>query len=201
MSSDTLSARTQPTTGCGCGCSTCETCNSLQCLCRPRFFAGQLITDTDFRRLDEYLVGKSRMQNKYLHGTGVVGGLEVVCSNCDDTVTVRPGYALGPCGEDIVVCADYRVDVGALVRAQRQARSRRVDCPPYTSDPTGCDAPEQQWVLGICYDETPGKPVRTIPTATGSCGCGGSGGSRAGSSCGCGGSSAPAGTGVGTERV
>ena len=77
------------TTGCGCGCGGCPTCHSLQCLCRPRFFAGQLVTDADFRRLDDYLVGKARLHNRYLHGTGVVCGLEAVCNPCDDTVTVR----------------------------------------------------------------------------------------------------------------
>jgi hypothetical protein len=188
--------------GCGCGCSSCDTCDSLQCLCRPRFFAGQLVTDADFRRLDQYLVGKDRLHNKFLHGSGVVCGLEVVCNPCDDTVTVRPGYALGPCGEDIVVCADTSVDVGAMIRAQRRAQARAA-CPPgsnpYTSTPNDCDALEQRWILGICYDEQPGRPVTSLTTTAcsspGGCGCGGSTGSS-GAGCGCGGGSArPAPTG------
>ena len=60
---------TASTTRCGCGCPSCSACDSLQCLCRPRFFAGQLITDADFRRLDQYLVGKDRLHNKFLHGS------------------------------------------------------------------------------------------------------------------------------------
>jgi len=70
-----------------CGCKPGRTCDGLECLCRPRFFAGQLLTDEDLRRLDHYVVAKNRLHNRYLHGTGVVCGLEVVCSACDDTVT------------------------------------------------------------------------------------------------------------------
>jgi hypothetical protein len=177
----------------GCGCGSCDTCDSLQCLCRPRFFAGQLVTDADFRRLDQYLVGKDRLHNKFLHGSGVVCGLEVVCNPCDDTVTVRPGYALGPCGEDIVVCSDTSVDVGAMIRAERRSHARN-NCPPgsdpFTSTPNDCDALEQRWILGICYDEQPGRPVTSLSTtscsSSCSCGCGGPTGMTSGG-CGCGG--------------
>lgn len=198
----TTPTRTAPSTGgCGCGCGS-PACDSLQCLCRPRFFAGQLVTDADFRRLDQYMVGKSRLHNKFLHGVGVVCGLEVVCNPCDDTVIVRPGYALGPCGEDIVVCSDTRVDVGAMIRAQRKAVARA--CPPgsnpYLATPDDCDALEQAWILGICYDEQPGQPVTTLTASScsscsGGCGggCGGSCGGSKGTTtssggCGCGGS-------------
>jgi hypothetical protein len=189
-------APTTKTAGCGCGCTSCDTCDSLQCLCRPRFFAGQLVTDADFRRLDQYLVGKDRLHNKFLHGSGVVCGLEVVCNPCDDTVTVRPGYALGPCGEDIVVCADTSVDVGAMIRAERRAHARAA-CPlgsnPYTSTPNDCDALEQRWILGICYDEQPGRAVTSLTTTacSSSCDCGCGGGGAASGGCGCGGGSHP----------
>jgi len=176
-----------PTGGCGCGCGGCPTCHSLQCLCRPRFFAGQLVTDADFRRLDQYLVGKSRLHNRYLHGTGVVCGLEVVCSPCDDTVTVRPGYALGPCGEDIVVCDSTRVDVAAMIRALRQAVSR--NCAPFQNQPVDCEAATQRWILNVCYDEQPARPVTTLTPRTGGGGCsGGCSGSGGSGGCGCGGS-------------
>ena len=35
--------------------SPCPECGGLQCLCRPRFFAGQLLTDEDLNRLDQLL--------------------------------------------------------------------------------------------------------------------------------------------------
>jgi hypothetical protein len=176
-----------------CVCGDCEPCDGLTCMCRPRFFDGQLITATDFRRLDRYIVAKSRLHNRYLHGVGVVCGLEAVCSPCDDTVTVRTGYALGPCGEDIVVCADAHVDVAALIKAHR-ASVARPDCPPYSQPTKDSEASRQKWVLGICYDERAARPVTSLKRAGSGCGCGGSCGGKCGGSgssgggCGCGGS-------------
>jgi hypothetical protein len=154
---------------CGC-CRAGATCDGLECLCRPRFFAGQLLTDEDLRRLDHYIVAKNRLHNRYLHGTGSVCGLEVVCNACDDTVTVSPGFAIGPCGEDIVVCRDTAVDVGALIREHRKQRTK-VDCEPYGRRPADdCEAARQDWILGICYDEQPSRGVTTLRD-TGACGC------------------------------
>ncbi len=171
-----------------CVCGECEQCGTLACQCRPRFFDGQLLTASDFRRLDKYVVSKQRLHNRYLHGAGVVCGLEAVCSPCDDTVTVRTGYALGPCGEDIVVCEDARVDVARLVKEQRSAGARS-DCAPYGEPKRASEAARQKWVLGICYDERPAHPVTSLKQS--GCGCGGSCGGGCGSSggsCGCGGS-------------
>ena len=67
------------------GCSTppaCPACGGLECLCRPRFFAGQLLTEDDLNRLDHYIVAKNRLHNRYLIGWGVACGLEVVCNVC-----------------------------------------------------------------------------------------------------------------------
>lgn len=175
---------TSSTAGCGCDCN-CTTCDSLQCLCRPRFFAGQLITDADFRRLDQYLVGKGRLHNRFLHGSGVVCGLEVVCNPCDDTVTVRPGYALGPCGEDIVVCSDASVPVGTLIRDQRRAVAKTNCDDPYGMTPNNCDALEQRWIVAVCYDEQPSRAVATLASSSSKgCGCGGSCGSSSSGGCG-----------------
>src|SRR5512144_3094631 len=78
----------------------CPACGGLQCLCRPRFFPGQLLTDEDLNRLERYVVEKNRLHNRYLVGWGVACGLEVVCDACDgDRVVVRTGYALSPCGD------------------------------------------------------------------------------------------------------
>ena len=101
---------------CGCALPACQDCGGLECLCRPSFFAGQLLTDQDLQRLDYYITAKNKLHNRYLMGWGVACGLEVVCSPCDGGVTVRPGYALSPCGEDIVVCGEAAVDISALIR-------------------------------------------------------------------------------------
>src|SRR5690606_21431600 len=110
-------------------CQPCPDCGGLECLCRPRFFAGQLLTEQDLNRLDHYIVEKHKLHNRHLFGSGVVCGLEVTCAPCDELVNVSPGYALSPCGEDIVVCKPDSVDICALI-----ARCRDVeepDCRPY----------------------------------------------------------------------
>ena len=161
---------TSPASG-ACSCGPGRTCDGLECLCRPRYFAGQLLTDEDLRRLDHYIVAKNRLHNRYLHGTGVVCGLEVVCNPCDPTVTVRTGFAIGPCGEDIVVCADTSVDVAQLINAQR--KKRVDDCTPYGGrTAVDCEAARQRWVLAICYEERPSRGVTSLRQKEWtSCGC------------------------------
>ncbi len=170
--------REVPDHACGC-CKPGRTCDGLECLCRPRFFAGQLLTDEDLRRLDHYVVAKDRLHNRYLHGPGSVCGLEVVCNACDDTVTVRPGYAIGPCGEDIVVCRDTAVDVVDLIQGYRRQRAA-VECEPFGAGPAqDCEAARQRWILAICYDERPSRGVTSLRQpvpARCACSCGSCGG-------------------------
>ena len=182
----------------------CPACGGLECLCRPRFFAGQLLTDEDLNRLDHYIVAKNRLHNRYLVGWGVACGLEVVCSVCEpgggSNVVVRPGYALSPCGNDIVVCKEESVNVCDLIN---RCRPR---LPDECLDPTGagrtdCLQGSEQWVLAICYDEKPSRGVTALRGASGaSCGCGdpscscgcktATGSTQTG--CGCGGTTAKA---------
>lgn len=181
----------------GCAPVTCPVCGGLECLCRPRFFAGQLLTDEDLKRLDHYITAKNKLHNRYLIGWGVACGLEVVCNSCDGTVTVRPGYALSPCGEDIVVCADTPVDVCSMIQKCRKTQPR--DCQPFqTGGNDPCKDATEEWVLSICYDEKLSRGVVPLKN-TGSaaccsrCACGGSSscgrqGQSSGGSCSCGGS-------------
>ena len=166
--------------------SACPVCGGLKCLCRPRFFAGQLLTDEDLNRLDQYIIGKNRLHNRYLHGWGVVCGMDVVCHPCKEEVTVRPGYALSPCGDDIVVCDDAHVDICRLIRDCRDQARRQRQCEPYDyGGDDRCKDPEEEWILSICYDE---KATRGITALRGGgCSCGGNCGGSGGGSCGCGG--------------
>jgi hypothetical protein len=171
----------------------CPACGGLECLCRPRFFPGQLLTDEDLNRLERYVVEKNKLHNRYLVGWGVVCGLEVVCDACDgDRVVVRTGYALSPCGDDIVVCSDASVNICELIA---RCKPRTDDCDPYAQPrPRDCRGAGDEWVLAICYDE---RPTRGITALIGSgddaccskCGCGGSGScdcKDGKSDCGCG---------------
>lgn len=189
----------------------CPTCGGLQCLCRPRFFPGQLLTDADLNLLQKYVIEKNRLHNRSLHGWGVACGLEVVCDPCSSrNVVVRAGHALAPCGDDIVVCGDTTVDVCALIDACRPATTAACES-PYSAVPRDCRSGPQRWVLAICYDERPTRGMtaqlgagdtscgkRCSCGGSGACGCGGNavatscsncGGSSAGGGCGCNGSS------------
>jgi hypothetical protein len=164
----------------------CPMCCGLECLCRPHFFAGQVLTEDDLNRLENYVVAKGKLHNRYLHGPGVVCGLEVVCDFCDSgSVTVKPGYAIAPCGEDIIVCKDAKAPICDLIS---RCRPRDSDCDPFGSQvPTQCKDGIQRWVLSICYDERPSRGVQPLMSEPcccgGTCSCGG----KAGAGCGCGG--------------
>jgi hypothetical protein len=171
----------------------CPDCGELKCLCRPRFFAGQLLTEQDLNRLDQYIKDKNRLHNRYLHGWGVVCGLEVGCDACDTgNVLVSPGYALSPCGDDIIVCKQDTVDVCELIKCCRQQEPK--DCRPY-GERRDCKDAEEQWVLAVSYLESPSRGITALRGGSCSkcgsspCTCKGSNGNANGngSGCGCGG--------------
>lgn len=194
-----------------CGCPACA---DLRCLERPRFFAGQLLTEAELNSEQAWVIAKNRLHNRYLHGPGVVCGLQVVCGDCDGHVTVRSGYAIDPCGNDIVVCADTDFDViKAIEECSSASRSRRSDCDPYAKLwSERCTDVEETWCITIRYEETEARATTALPLRTtggryrctsAGCGCRGCGGKSGGSSakagtctgaCGCGGGSAATGT-------
>lgn len=68
---------------------------------RPRYFDGRLLTAKDLQAEQNYHREKRRLLNRALHGWGVVEGLEVAASG--DAITVSPGFALDPEGNEIVI--------------------------------------------------------------------------------------------------
>lgn len=86
-------------------------CCTLDCLTRPRFFCGQLLTDQDLTRMLEWTRDKLRL-GRYKQGWGVVRGLDVRCDyRTPGRVIVETGYAVSCCGDDIVVCEPTGIDV------------------------------------------------------------------------------------------
>src|SRR5260221_11940556 len=61
---------------CACGGTGCNLCQN-QGFVRPRFFAGQLLTEEDLQLLGDYVVAKNRAHMRALFGAGVVCGFEV----------------------------------------------------------------------------------------------------------------------------
>lgn len=160
----------------------CPACTGLNCLERPRFFAGQLISEAELNSEIDYMLAKQRLHNRYLHGVGTVCGLEVVCSNCEGQVIVKPGYAIDPCGNDIIVCTEQRFDLLKAIKACCDSRKKKckTDCDPYlpAGDP-GCTGLEQHWCITITYQEKPTRPTTPLRNQPKSCGCGGSCGGHA----------------------
>lgn len=180
----------------------CPACVGLECLDRTRYFSGQLLTEADLNNEQSYLLAKNRLHNRFLHGWGVVCGLQVVCSDCDGWVTVKTGYAIDPCGNDIIVCEDQPFNVAKAIQACCTP-PKTSDCAPLRSaPPPNCQDADQKWCITIQYEEQPSRPVTPLrsPSTKSSCGCGGGstkGGCGCGSSkggCGCGSSGAKSGT-------
>jgi hypothetical protein len=160
----------------------CPVCAGIVCLDRPRFFSGQVLSEADLNNLENYVLAKNRLHNRFLHGSGVVCGLEVVCNECDGYITVKPGYAIDSCGNDIIVCKDTPLDV---LRAIQECctKRRRDPCDPYQpADNPECKEIEQHWCITIEYQEKEARGV--MPLAQTGCACGCSGKKK--SSCGCG---------------
>ena len=161
----------------------CPACGGLQCLCRPRFFAGQLLTEDDLNRLERYVVEKNKLHNRYLHGWGAACGLEVVCHQCQGFVTVRSGYALSPCGDDIVVCQDTSVNVCDLIK---QCNEKEWECDPAWPRPDPlCGDEDAEWILYVCYDEKPSRGITALRGGSGGACCSRCSGGGS-SQCGCG---------------
>jgi hypothetical protein len=165
----------------------CPYCGGLECLCRPTFFAGQLLTERELNGVERYVIEKNKLHNRYLHGWGVVCGLDVYCDSCDPCerdgvqhVLVTEGYALSPCGEDIVLCRDEHVPVCELIQKCRPHEPECEDEP--RRDP--CRERPEEWVLAVCYDERPSRGITPLrsPDCCPSCGCAST---TSGSSCGC----------------
>jgi hypothetical protein len=178
---------------------TCNACTSLQCLERTRFFAGQLLTDVDLTNEQNYFLAKNRLHNRYLHGWGVVCGLQVTCSDCDGWVTINPGYAIDPCGNDIIVCAAQSFNVLQAIQACSTPASTTANCSPLRYRPApNCTDAIQKWCITVQYQEQATQmvtPLQQTSSSSGSscaCGCSGSGSAKSSSSgcgCGCSGSS------------
>src|SRR5262245_12614612 len=171
----------------------CPACLGLQCLERPRYFAGQLLTESELNSEQAYILAKNRLHNRYLVGWGVVCGMEVVCNDCEGFVTVRAGYALDPCGNDIIVCKDQPFDVIKAIKACCDTSRSRPDCGPLRSDiPDTCKDVEQKWCLSIAYEEKEARPTTALRQEQPKkcwCGCSNCGqacGCRCGCGCGCG---------------
>jgi hypothetical protein len=72
----------------------------------PRYFPRQMVRATDLNASQAFFIERLRRHNRFLHGFGVVAGLDVGAATVTAaglTVTVQPGYAISPDGDEIFV--------------------------------------------------------------------------------------------------
>ena len=187
MSSSTLT-RTSGSAPCGCGGGSSGTALASPCSCggaacgacetkgysRPRFFAGQLLTEEDLQALSDYVLAKNRLHNRHFMGDGVVCGLQVTCNPCGGSkLIVQPGHALDCCGNDLVLECAVELDAVAMVRDLRRSLLGGQDCgdPCAERKPNGdpLDANERamatrHYCLYLRYTEDASDPVAPYAT-------------------------------------
>ena len=69
---------------------------------RNQYYYGKLMTQQDFISEQKYMNDKRRLINRFLHGTGVVSGLQVVRMD-EKSFSVEAGLALDEVGREILV--------------------------------------------------------------------------------------------------
>ncbi|MDQ2974560.1 MAG: hypothetical protein M3R69_04000 [Acidobacteriota bacterium] len=142
---------------------------------RPRYYARQLITSDDLTLEQDYFRSKLRLHNRMLHGWGVVCGAQVCMAPKPDgsgefepwQVYVKPGYILGPCGDEI------NIDCGRVVNL-RAGGTTGVTGEPCVEviDPWCVEVFERDVPSTVCvavrYKQFATRPVRVQPIG---CGC------------------------------
>jgi hypothetical protein len=112
---------------------------------RNNLFAGRLLSADDLTAEQDYFLGRHRRHNRLLHGSGVVEGLDVsvTIGTAAPSITVGPGYALDPLGNEICVCTATILPLPPrdtshfVVVGYRECLTDPV---PVTSDPAGPDS-------------------------------------------------------------
>lgn len=134
---------------------------------RVRFFPRQLIGADDLSQEQRYHRQKLRNHNRFLHGWGVVCGLDVRPAGDPKKpwqLRICPGYLLTPQGDEIHVSTEALFDVATCVTESADPCAFSRPCPPVTRR-----ALEQKTLyLAVRYVECDARPVRVAPVG---CNC------------------------------
>ena len=147
----------------------------------PRYFPSQLITSDDLTLEQEYFRNKLRLHNRMLHGWGVVCGAQVCMvpkANGNGNgngngefepwrVYVKPGYILGPCGDEIVIDCARIVDLrtSGVTGISGEPCVDVVD--PWCVEVFEREGPDVLYIA-VRYKQEATRPVRVQPAG---CGC------------------------------
>lgn len=146
----------------------------LECI---RYFPGQLITAAEMAQEQDYFRQKLRLHNRLLHGWGVVcGAMVCAVSETDENngikpkpwhVMVKPGYILGPYGDEIVIDCTHEVDLrtSGLSGVTDEACEQALD--PWCSE-VSVKRETGLLYIAVKYKQTLTRPVRVQPVG---CGC------------------------------
>lgn len=132
---------------------------------RVHYFPRQLITAADMTVEQEYFRQKLRRHNRFMHGWGVVCGLEVTTVATKEhprQVMISPGYALSPYGDEIYLSEPACYDL-----LKCGPRDTPNPCEPGGPPIPLPDRPKNLWVA-IRYAQCQTRPVRVHPAG---CGC------------------------------
>lgn len=158
---------------------------------RPRYYARQLITSDDLTLEQEYFRSKLRTHNRMMHGWGVVCGA-LVClvpksaakngngyhkngssSAKEDEkfepwmVMVKPGYILGPYGDEINLDCTRIVDLRTSGVTGVTGETCVEESDPWCSEVFE-EKDADRLYIAVRYKEVATRPVRVQPVG---CGC------------------------------
>jgi hypothetical protein len=132
---------------------------------RVRFFQRQLLSVADMVTEQDYIRQKLRRHNRFLHGWGVVCGLEVIPQPTDEApwrVEITAGYALGPYGDEVYVGESVFLDL-----AQCGPDAITSPCEPDVLEGAS-EVSGGTLYVAIKYAECVTQPVRAMPAG---CAC------------------------------
>lgn len=127
---------------------------------RVRYFAGQLLGADDFEAEQRYVVERLRRRNRWLHGWGVVGGLQVSLRQSE--IVVAAGLALDCAGNEIEVAGPTpwplptagKTCYLTLAFAERPVQPVAVPGDPWSgNDAAVYSRIEEGWVLAYASED------------------------------------------------
>lgn len=142
----------------------------IQSLERARYFIGKVMSVEDLQQEQSYLLNRMRRHNRFLHGWGVVAGLEVSISKGNEVV-VAAGLAIDCAGNEIAVPEPVRVPICATDGTLYVAiRYQELDVRPLPASEGAEFSRIREGAEASLLEGNPGAKHRGIGPGTPGCG-------------------------------
>jgi hypothetical protein len=123
---------------------------------RPSYFFGHLLTDADLTLEQRYLREKKKLQQRTIHGQGIVCGLRLTRDHDDPrSVLIGKGYAIDDCGNDLVLSEQFPLDVVSLLIEKKLILEGSSSGQRHHGKVDPECAVRQTFYVTICYHEEP----------------------------------------------